>query len=214
MRYSLVDKPETVYYVIKGRQDGPVVLVTAGIHGTEIAGVLAVEQLRHMQLRRGTLILVPTVNIRAYRQRERGKPDLNRTFPRRSGDKPRHRISRQLFSLARRYQPAWCIDLHEANGFYRLDHKKLGQTLIVYPNPKTARTANRVTALLNHSIAKKSRKFAVKQGKLRGSFRTATGAVLGSHAVTVETSMQQPRALRVRYQVQLVRTLLREIGLV
>ncbi|MFD1677929.1 succinylglutamate desuccinylase/aspartoacylase family protein [Alicyclobacillus fodiniaquatilis] len=213
-RHLLVDEPETSYYVIRASREGPVVLVTAGIHGTEIAGVQAAERLRNIQLNQGTLIVIPTVNIRAYRRRERGKPDLNRTFPRRSSDKAKHRISRHLFALARRYQPEWCIDLHEANGFYRLDRSKLGQTLIAYPNQATVYTAKQVVAGLNQSITKGTRKFAVKQGKLYGSFRTAAGAVLGCRAITVETSMQQPRAVRVQYQVRIVRALLREIGLI
>ncbi|MFB5189770.1 succinylglutamate desuccinylase/aspartoacylase family protein [Alicyclobacillus fastidiosus] len=213
-RYLLVDRPTTPYYVIKGRSKGPIVLVTAGIHGTEIAGVLAAEQLRHIQLKRGTLIIVPIVNVRAYRQRARGNPDLNRTFPHRSSDRPKIRLSRNLFALAHHFQPTWCIDLHEANGLYLLDNTKLGQTLIVYPNQETYRTAKKIIVGINHTITKGTRKFSVKQGKLRGSFRTAVGSVLGSHAITVETSMQQPRAVRVKDQVRIVHALLREIGLI
>lgn len=188
-------------------------MITAGIHGTEIAGMLVAQELRNLQIVRGTLIVVPIVNVRAYHQKTRGKPDVNRTFPRKFGDKPRYYIAKQVFDLAEKYNPSWCIDLHEANGFYKLDHAKLGQTLIAYPNQQTVQTARRVVQSVNRLVTNDKRKFSVRQGKLPGSFRTAVGKVLHTHAVTVETSMQQPRKVRVRYQIHIVKALLREIGL-
>lgn len=206
-------KKKLDYFIIRGRLPGPVVMLTAGIHGTEVAGVLTARKLRAIQLARGTLIVVPLVNPRAYKCKTRGKPDLNRTFPKRSTDKPRHYISKQLFELGRKFQPDWCIDLHEADGYYNLDASKLGQTLIVYPNKKTVQTAQRVTRIVNQRIESKKKKFAVKQGELPGSFRIAAARLLKAHAVTVETSMQQPRRLRLNYQQTIVHALLREIGL-
>jgi predicted deacylase len=41
---------ETFYYVIKGKRQGPVCMITAGIHGTEKAGVLAAQKLRNIRL--------------------------------------------------------------------------------------------------------------------------------------------------------------------
>ncbi len=207
-----VKQPE--FYTIKGAKPGPVVMITAGVHGTEIAGIMAARKLINTQISNGMLIIVPIVNQVAYRQRKRGNPDINRTFPRYPGDKPKHPIADGILQIAKKFHVTWCIDLHEANGLYRLDHTKLGQTLIVYPDEKMHRIAKRVTEKVNQNIQVRLKKFCVRQGKLPGSLRTAMGNVLHLKAITVETSMQQPKRLRVQYQTQIVQALLHEIGII
>ncbi len=74
--------------VIRGKQDGPVLFVSAAIHGDEINGV---EILKRLLARRrigakmkGTLIAVPIVNVFGFNRNSRYLPDrrdLNRCFP-------------------------------------------------------------------------------------------------------------------------------------
>lgn len=74
-------------HVVHGRQPGPVLLITAALHGDEINGVeicrrlLKVSRLNRL---RGTLIVVPIVNTYGFVQQSRYLPDrrdLNRSFP-------------------------------------------------------------------------------------------------------------------------------------
>lgn len=74
-------------HVVHGRRDGPVLCLSAAIHGDEINGieiirrVLALPQLRRM---RGTLLAVPIVNVYGVLAQTRYLPDrrdLNRSFP-------------------------------------------------------------------------------------------------------------------------------------
>ena len=73
--------------VIHGRRPGPVLLVCAAIHGDELNGVEICRQLlKHRSLNRlrGTLVVVPVVNIFGFIHRSRYLPDrrdLNRCFP-------------------------------------------------------------------------------------------------------------------------------------
>lgn len=73
--------------VIRGRQDGPCVFVSAAVHGDEINGVEIIRRLiRSPALRRlrGTLIAVPVVNVYGFVRQSRYLPDrrdLNRSFP-------------------------------------------------------------------------------------------------------------------------------------
>ncbi len=73
--------------VIHGRRPGPVLMVCAAIHGDELNGVEICRQLlRYKSLHRirGTLIVVPVVNIFGFIHRSRYLPDrrdLNRCFP-------------------------------------------------------------------------------------------------------------------------------------
>lgn len=74
-------------HVIHGKKPGPVLLVTAALHGDEINGVeicrrlLKLPKLKQV---RGTLVVVPIVNTYGFVQQSRYLPDrrdLNRSFP-------------------------------------------------------------------------------------------------------------------------------------
>lgn len=66
---------------------GPVVLITAGIHGDEVNGVEIVRQLiakGYNKPQRGMVICIPIVNVFGFLNQERKFPDgrdLNRSFP-------------------------------------------------------------------------------------------------------------------------------------
>ena len=74
-------------HVRRAEKDGPVVFVTAALHGDEINGTGAVRQLiqdENFSLLRGSLLLVPVLNLLAFERHSRYMPDrrdLNRTFP-------------------------------------------------------------------------------------------------------------------------------------
>lgn len=73
--------------VIHGRDPGPVLFVSAAVHGDEIVGVEIIRRLsKRPALKRlaGTLLLVPVVNGYGFLARSRYLPDrrdLNRCFP-------------------------------------------------------------------------------------------------------------------------------------
>lgn len=86
---SLIDyQPVTMnIQVRRGKQEGPVLLLTAGIHGDELVGVEVLRRLlksRRLQSIRGSLVVVPVVCMPAFLARTRYLPDrrdLNRLFP-------------------------------------------------------------------------------------------------------------------------------------
>jgi predicted deacylase len=73
--------------VICGRRAGPVLFVSAAIHGDELNGVEIVRRLlkrKILQSIRGTLLAVPIVNVHGFLDQSRYLPDrrdLNRSFP-------------------------------------------------------------------------------------------------------------------------------------
>jgi len=73
--------------VISGRKDGPVLFVSAAIHGDELNGVEVIRRLLKRKILRslhGTLIAVPIVNVHGFLDQSRYLPDrrdLNRSFP-------------------------------------------------------------------------------------------------------------------------------------
>lgn len=74
-------------YVMRARRRGPRVFLTATIHGDELNGVGILRELIHHErpkLTRGTLIIIPIVNVYGMENHTRYLPDrrdLNRSFP-------------------------------------------------------------------------------------------------------------------------------------
>lgn len=74
-------------HVRRAAEVGPVVFVTAALHGDEINGTGAVRELiedADFKLIRGSIILVPVLNLLAFDRHSRYLPDrrdLNRSFP-------------------------------------------------------------------------------------------------------------------------------------
>jgi len=83
--YTTIDLPVRV---IRGEKDGPVLLLSGGLHGDEINGIEIVRRLINdtdaLGLKRGTIIAVPLMNVYGFIQNVRGVPDgkdINRSFP-------------------------------------------------------------------------------------------------------------------------------------
>lgn len=79
-----VSIPVVVYH---GRKEGPTVFVSAAVHGDELNGIeiiRRVQNLKSFKISKGTLILVPIVNVYGVLNQSRYMPDrrdLNRSFP-------------------------------------------------------------------------------------------------------------------------------------
>ncbi|MEL7184994.1 MAG: succinylglutamate desuccinylase/aspartoacylase family protein [Pseudomonadota bacterium] len=73
--------------VISGRRAGPVLFVSAAVHGDELNGVEIIRRLlkrKALSSIRGTLVAVPIVNVHGFLDQSRYLPDrrdLNRSFP-------------------------------------------------------------------------------------------------------------------------------------
>ncbi len=107
-------------HIRRAKKDGPVVFVTAAMHGDEINGTGAVRQLVQdddFQLLCGTVILVPVLNILAFDRHSRYLPDrrdLNRSFPGTKSGSLASRMAQTIFEeLVARSD--FGIDLHTAS---------------------------------------------------------------------------------------------------
>lgn len=106
-------------HVWRGKEPGPSVFVSAAVHGDEMNGTGTIRKIIQedpFELRAGSLVLVPVVNILGFEQLSRYSPDrrdLNRSFP---GSKAGSLTSR-LANVIFRNIVARCdygIDLHTA----------------------------------------------------------------------------------------------------
>ncbi|GAB5495037.1 MAG: succinylglutamate desuccinylase/aspartoacylase family protein [Phycisphaerales bacterium] len=105
--------------VWRGEQSGPTVLVTAAVHGDELNGTGTIRHIIREQpfdLKAGTLVLVPVVNLIGFERHSRYLPDrrdLNRSFPGTTGGSLASRLAKGFFdNVVKRCD--YCIDLHTA----------------------------------------------------------------------------------------------------
>jgi hypothetical protein len=82
--HTVIDTP---IYVSRGYEDGPVLALTAGMHGDEINGMEIVRRLLDSGLhqpKRGVTVCMPIVNVYGFLNYSRDVPDgkdINRSFP-------------------------------------------------------------------------------------------------------------------------------------
>lgn len=107
-------------HVRRAKKEGPVVFVTAALHGDEINGTGAVRQLvqdPEFELLRGSVIFVPVLNLLAFDRHSRYLPDrrdLNRSFPGAATGSLAGRMARTIFTeIVSRCD--YGIDLHTAS---------------------------------------------------------------------------------------------------
>lgn len=103
--------------VINGRKKGPILLLTAALHGDEINGVEIIRKIvanKSLAQLKGTLICLPTVNVYGFNNKSRYLPDrrdLNRLFPGTKngsmGSRIAHTLMKEVIS-----QCTHGIDLH------------------------------------------------------------------------------------------------------
>ena len=105
--------------VTRAFEPGPTLLVTAAVHGDEINGTGIVHELMFTsrpELIRGTLILVPVVDLFGFETQDRYMPDrrdLNRCFPGNPNGSLSKRVAAALFREIVR-KSDYCLDLHSA----------------------------------------------------------------------------------------------------
>ncbi len=107
-------------HIRRGEEDGPAVFVTAALHGDELNGCGAVRQLvqdEDLVIKRGTVVLVPVLNLLAFERHSRYLPDrrdLNRSFPGSADGSLASRMAHTIFNeLVARCN--YGIDLHTAS---------------------------------------------------------------------------------------------------
>lgn len=105
--------------------DGPRLLITAGVHGDEYEGMVALRRLIaaiEPATLRGRLTLVPVVNESAFALRARcGEDglDLARTCPGRAGGSITERVARDLADLI--HSADYYIDLHTGGAIFQVE---------------------------------------------------------------------------------------------
>ncbi|RMG30748.1 MAG: peptidase M14 [Bacteroidetes bacterium] len=161
--------------VARGKEDGPVLGLTAAVHGNELNGLPVIQKVFHLlrvEELRGTLVGVPVVNVPGFLINQRyfnDGADLNRLMPgKANGNISEVYAYRIINKIVRQFE--YLIDLHTAS-FGRINSYYIRADM---HDPVTARMAR----LQNAEII-------VNNEGADGTLRSAA-ADLGIHAITVE----------------------------
>jgi len=126
---------QTVAYFFSSEIEGPTVMIIAGVHGDELAGIKASKQfMENFEPERGTVIIIPEVNKEACENRVRTMPleeDLNRVYPGDSKAQDIARLAGELFEIMEVNEIDFLLDLHESIEHYQVNPSHYGQTIIL-----------------------------------------------------------------------------------
>jgi len=106
--------------VIRGKKDGPTIFISAAIHGDELNGIEIIRRFKKLNILKrikGTIILIPVVNIYGVMTLSRYMPDrrdLNRSFPGTKKGSLASRVAKTFFEeIVKKCDLG--IDLHTAS---------------------------------------------------------------------------------------------------
>jgi hypothetical protein len=210
--------PTLPLHVFDAAEPGPTAIIQAGIHGDEIAGVHAVQELLEAEFRptHGRLVVIPVMNPAAYRARQRkaeGGLDLNRCFP---GDakaaEPELRLARKFMDLVLDERPALVATLHES--WKRYDpavSPSFGQTIVYGVEPMPA-IVGRVLERLNARFTGENEHFDPQYYPVPTSSTEVIVDATGCIGLCIETWMEFPEPRRIEMQKAVVEYLLDDIG--
>jgi predicted deacylase len=131
--------------VAESRRPGPVVWLTACIHGDEVGGTAIVHdvfaRLRKQGLGRGSVHAFPLINSMGFENVSRylntDREDLNRCFPGHPKGSMGEQIARRLYDTILKSAPSLVIDIH--NDWVQSIPHILLDPLQAYPDGKVAR---------------------------------------------------------------------------
>lgn len=206
---------ETTYYVADSGQDGPTVMVVAGLHGDEPAVTLAAQELIQEigEVIHGKVILLPEANPAAIAAKKRvAGADLNRAFPTEAvhgeAPVPQEPAAAAIWQLVEEYNPDWLIDLHDESS------DVTGQTVVFHDaHEESAWAAQALANHLNEALDEADIAFRTASGPAAGSLAKAAAELLDTRSLTLETHRRHSLSARAGWLTSGVAYLLTYLGM-
>lgn len=216
---------ETRYYIRQAAAHGPTVLVVGGMHGNEPAGAEAADQIRHWNVTRGRLVVIPRANPPALAANTRnvpGKPgalgNLNRNFPTTNPARgTQGPTAEHLWEFVTILKPDWVLDLHEGFDFHATNDKSVGSSIIHFDEPDTTPFAVKMVEAVNAEITDDDKQFrrVTRRGPIESGLVRASIFRLGARGMILETTTkEQPLSWRARQHRLAVHALLSDLEIV
>ena len=204
---------ETPVFIIRTDSKEPTIMIVAGTHGNEKAGIKAAEYLKdNLHIERGTLIIIPRANILACEENVRCFPaeiNLNRVYPGNPQGNSIEKVASEIFNLMKRYDIGLLVDLHESIEFYRKNPKNYGQTVVIDSDDNCLlELSSFLVEEMNRGINEDSNKYQVLVDPVKGSTAYCAYSQLDIPALTFETCRKLPLSFRIEEQIKFVKIIL------
>ena len=204
---------ETPIYIIKTDYKEPAIMIVAGTHGNEKAGIKATEYLKdNLHIEKGTLIIIPRANILACEENVRCFPteiNLNRVYPGNPQGNSVEKLAYEIFNLMKKYDISLLVDLHESREFYRVNPNNYGQTVVIDSNDDYLfELSSFLVEEMNKEIIEDGNKYQVLVDPIKGSTTYCAYHQLGIPALTFETCRKLPLSFRIEEHLRFIKLVL------
>lgn len=214
---------------------GPVVLITAGIHGDEPAAFLAAGMLiNNYAITSGRVWIVPNLNFQSILHTSRGiAGDMNRKFRGTTKNDPDYVNLEAIKKLILHPDVDFVYSMHDGSGFYREKHQstlyspyRWGQCVVIdqemldnsIPHYNLQELATKIVANTNTKLIAKNEAYRVRNTKTNEGNNPMEQSLTwfsvqnGKASLGVEASKNIPLSRGVYYHLLALETLLTERG--
>jgi len=236
-----VVSPGSYLYIIEplsaANETGPAcyphILISSGVHGKEVAGVIAARHIRdNWTFNAARVFIVERLNPVGVEKRVRYLPkaskslrDLNRLFP---GSGPLGGVAKPIWEVVLKIEPVLFIDLHEGWGVYKTLKQNLAANDKLVGNPSFSKGSSIISSSLAQPLAKHminrvnkltvtdpNKQFLSIVPPIETGLASAIARTFNSLVFVVETSSgQQSHLLRGQQQLIIVGACLELLGIV
>lgn len=217
-------------------QDGPILLITAGIHGDEPAAFLAAGMLvNHYTFHSGRVWIVPNLNFQSILHTSRGiAGDMNRKFLGVPKHDPDYVNLEAVKSLITHPDVDFVYSMHDGSGFYREKHSstlyspyRWGQCVVIdqealddsIAHHNLKEIATNMVHAINAQLIAKHEEYRVRNTKTKEGNNPMEQSLTwfsvqnGKAAIGVEASKNIPLARGVYYHLLALESLMKQKGI-
>lgn len=200
----------SVYYINNHKKTK--VLIIAGIHGNEIAGIEAAEKILRDKPDWANFIVIPKANSEAIKLKERNPyymSDLNRAFPGRQNGTDTEILAYEIFKIIENEEPDFVIDLHEWGKKYDEDSRYLSNGLIL--SSLDLKFWQIVEKVYNkHILNNNSTKLMLSISPLNGSLNKEIAEKLDIPVLTIESNMNDNLEDRINFHLYTIENIIKK----
>lgn len=203
-----------IFYLDNGRDLE--VLIIAGIHGNELAGILAAERIIDEALDWANFIIIPRANVEAVKLGVRYPyymQDLNRAFPGKGTGRDTEVLAYEIFEFIETLDPDLILDLQEWERRSDEDGTHYCHGLIIGSNGLDIwKAVEGIVREYNSKFGSSGVKLIIEAGVLDGSLNKEVWRGLGIPVITIESNMKLGMEDRVDFQLFIIEQLLGELS--
>lgn len=206
---------QTSVHRIKGKKSGKKIVIIGGIHGNEIAGIKAAEELRNLSLKRGQFAIIPKANIEACTAGERMPyymSDLNRAFPGRVNGTDSEKLAYDIYNFIMKEKPDLVIDMHEWERRFDEDNSILANGIILNEVENFQEIIFELIENLSSGLDERN-KLTYYGSSPEGSLNREVWERLQIPVITVESNMENNLEYRIKLHTDIVKFFIKSYGM-